>query len=141
MSAEILSKGEPTANQLRVLDRITRAASRANRLIADLLDFTQARLSTDLALTPKAMNPHAAVRDAIDELAVAFPDRDLRHAKHGEGLRAGGRRQARATRRQSRLQRGDLWGPFRPRHCDVNLARRFVLSRGSQFRSPNSGGN
>jgi sigma-B regulation protein RsbU (phosphoserine phosphatase) len=85
MSAEILIKSAPTANQLRVLDRITRAASRANRLITDLLDFTQARLGKGLAVEHKPMEPHAAVRDAVDELAMAFPGRDLRHVRHGEG--------------------------------------------------------
>lgn len=86
MSAEILGRGEPTANQLRVLDRITRAASRANRLIADLLDFTQARLGTGLAVDPKSIDPHAAVGEAIEELAMAFPGRELRRARHGEAI-------------------------------------------------------
>lgn len=86
MSAEILGKSDPTAKQLRALDRITRAASRANRLTADLLDFTQARLGAGLAATPQAMDPHTAVRDTVEELAMAFPGRELRHARHGEGL-------------------------------------------------------
>ena len=85
MSAHLLARSDPTANQLRVLGRITHSASRADRLIADLLDFTQARVGDGLKVTPKAIDLHGLVADSIDELAIAFPDRVLSHQRSGEG--------------------------------------------------------
>jgi sigma-B regulation protein RsbU (phosphoserine phosphatase) len=85
MGATILSRGEVTPNQLNVLGRVTRATERANRLIADLLDFTQARVGKGLAVARKPVNLHKLVADSVDELVLAFPARQLRHVREGEG--------------------------------------------------------
>ncbi|MBG9388472.1 PAS domain-containing sensor histidine kinase [Caenimonas sp. DR4.4] len=85
MGAVLLSRGEVTPNQLNVLGRVTRATERANRLIADLLDFTQARVGNGLSVTRKPVLPHRIAADSVDELTLAFPDRQLRHAQEGEG--------------------------------------------------------
>lgn len=85
MSAHLLARSDPTANQLRVLGRITHSASRADRLIADLLDFTQARVGDGLKVTPKPIDLHGLMADSIEELAAAFPDRVLSHQRAGEG--------------------------------------------------------
>lgn len=85
MGATILSRGEVTPNQLNVLGRVTRATERANRLIADLLDFTQARMGKGLSVTRKPVRLHRLVSDNVDELVLAFPDRQLRHVQEGEG--------------------------------------------------------
>ncbi len=85
MGATILSRGEVTPNQLNVLGRVTRATDRANRLIADLLDFTQARVGKGLSVTRKPVPLHELVSDNVDELVLAFPDRQLRHVQEGEG--------------------------------------------------------
>lgn len=85
MGALLLSRGEPTPHQLNVLGRITRAGERAQRLIADLLDFTQARLGKGIAVHPRAIDLHAIVADVIDELVQAFPGRSLQHEQEGEG--------------------------------------------------------
>lgn len=79
MSAVMLMKRGCTPEQQTTLDRILRATSRSSRLISDLLDFTQARLGTGLKVSPRAFPLHTAVREAVEDLAVAFPGRQIRH--------------------------------------------------------------
>lgn len=86
MGAALLSRTEPTPNQQRVIDRITRATERASRLIADLLDFTSARVGSGLAVSRQPIDLHGTAADAVEELALAFPGRKLDHVQIGEGL-------------------------------------------------------
>jgi len=85
MGALLLSRTGATPKQQTVLDRISRATERANRLISDLLDFTQARLGRGLKVFPAPVQLHALVAESVDELAQAFPGRELRHEQQGEG--------------------------------------------------------
>lgn len=85
MGATLLARGEPTPIHQRVLGRVSRAADRANRLIFDLLDFTQARLGNGLQLSPRQLELSATVREAVDELKFAFPGRQLLHVHRGTG--------------------------------------------------------
>jgi sigma-B regulation protein RsbU (phosphoserine phosphatase) len=86
MGAALLKKSELSLNQLAVVGRLTRAAERANRLIGDLLDFTQARVGKGLAVTRKPIDLHKVVAETLDELALAFPSRRIVHEKQGEGF-------------------------------------------------------
>lgn len=83
MSAELLGKGVVTPEQSEVLARILRAGDRASRLIANLLDLTQARLGSGLSVSPQAMELHATVAGAVQELSQVFPDRVLHHVQQG----------------------------------------------------------
>jgi sigma-B regulation protein RsbU (phosphoserine phosphatase) len=85
MGATVLGRGGLPANQLRILGRMSSAAERANRLITDLLDFTQARIGEGLSVAPTSIDLHVAVAEAVDELALAYPARELRHVKEGAG--------------------------------------------------------
>ncbi|MEP6790830.1 MAG: PAS domain-containing sensor histidine kinase, partial [Ramlibacter sp.] len=85
MGSVLLTRAEATPNQIRVLGRISRAADRAVRLIADLLDFTQARLGTGLAVSPRTIDLHQVVAESVEELSLAFPGRKLQHVKAGQG--------------------------------------------------------
>ena len=80
-----LTRSKPTEQQQRILDRISRSANRTNRLIADLLDFTQARLGSGLVANRLPMDLHAVVAEAIDELSTVFPQRQFRHVATGTG--------------------------------------------------------
>lgn len=80
-----LSRGELTSNQLRVLGRISRSTERAHRLIADLLDFTAARVGNGLSVKISAIDLHAAVSETLDELRTAYPDRHIEHVHEGAG--------------------------------------------------------
>lgn len=85
MASGLLAGEQPTPRQERLLSKITRATDRANHLISDLLDFTQARLGSGLTVIPEPLNLHEVVEEAIDELALAHPARTLQHARAGEG--------------------------------------------------------
>lgn len=83
MSTVVLSHGALAPQQQAVVKRITNSAQRATRLIADLLDFTQTRLGSGLAVHPRPIDLHDTVADAVAELRVAFAGRELVHVKHG----------------------------------------------------------
>jgi phosphoserine phosphatase RsbU/P len=85
MGAALLSRGDASPSQERVLSKITRATDRANRLIADLLDFTQARLGSGLPVSPEPLDLHAVVAETLEELALAHPARWLEHVRVGAG--------------------------------------------------------
>ncbi|HEY8048657.1 MAG TPA: PAS domain-containing sensor histidine kinase [Ramlibacter sp.] len=83
MSLMLLERTGSTQQQKPVLARIERAAERASRLIAELLDFTQARLGGGIAVQPEPLQLHAFIHDTVDELRHAFPQRMLRHERAG----------------------------------------------------------
>jgi phosphoserine phosphatase RsbU/P len=83
MGTALLSRGEATPNQLRLLGRVSRAADRANRLIIDLLDFTQARMGKGISVAPRRIDLRTAVAEVIEELALAYPGRKLVHQHEG----------------------------------------------------------
>ena len=85
MSAYLLERGELTASQRTVLGRIHNSTGRAQRLIADLLDFTLARIGEGLTLARSQIELHQLVSDSVDELAVAFPGRRIEHRRSGDG--------------------------------------------------------
>jgi signal transduction histidine kinase len=57
------------------LGRILESANRANRLIRDLLDFTQARMGKSLPVKPRRMDLHALAQQVVDEVGLATPGR------------------------------------------------------------------
>jgi phosphoserine phosphatase RsbU/P len=85
MGAALLARGVDVPGHDRLVARIVRASQRADRLISDLLDFTQARLGAGLRVTPEPIELHALVSDAVAELALAHPERVLRHVSNGTG--------------------------------------------------------
>jgi sigma-B regulation protein RsbU (phosphoserine phosphatase) len=85
MGIAILGRSELSGNQQRAATRIGRATERATRLIADLLDFTQARLGSGLRVSSAAIDLHEAVADAVDELTQVHPNRAVEHIREGEG--------------------------------------------------------
>jgi sigma-B regulation protein RsbU (phosphoserine phosphatase) len=85
LGTAVLARGDLSDSQRRTLSRISRSTDRANRLIADLLDFTQARLGGGLKVTPKPIDLHQVVGDAVDELALAHAGRVLKHVRIGYG--------------------------------------------------------
>jgi sigma-B regulation protein RsbU (phosphoserine phosphatase) len=85
MATALLTRSELSQSQQRTASRISRAANRATRLIADLLDFTQARLGTGLSVSRQPIDPHEGVAEAVDELMHVYPDRVLKHVSLGTG--------------------------------------------------------
>jgi signal transduction histidine kinase len=67
------------------VERIARSVRRAERLIADLLDFTQARLGGGLSVKAAPVDIHEVIADALGEWSTAFGDRAIRHERSGPG--------------------------------------------------------
>jgi sigma-B regulation protein RsbU (phosphoserine phosphatase) len=85
MASALLGSGDLSVREQRFVSQISRATERANRLIADLLDFTQARLVGGLSVTLETLDLHRSVSEGLDELRLANPGRTLLHAQFGEG--------------------------------------------------------
>lgn len=83
--AALLSRAQLSPAQQRVLTRISSATDRATRLIADLLDFTQAQLGKGLVVVREPIDLHAAVADAVEDLRLAYEGRKLVHETSGVG--------------------------------------------------------
>jgi len=85
MGAELLAgSDELPPSQRRLVERITRATDRATRLIAELLDFTQARVGSGIAVTRREISLHDVIADALDELRLAQPTHVLVHRRIGD---------------------------------------------------------
>jgi sigma-B regulation protein RsbU (phosphoserine phosphatase) len=85
MASDILARGERTAKESKLLGHIGQSADRAERMIADLLDFALARVGSGIAISPSAQDLHAFVSQSVDELRVAFPNATLLHQTFGAG--------------------------------------------------------
>jgi sigma-B regulation protein RsbU (phosphoserine phosphatase) len=85
VGAHLLRRGELTPTQQSVLGRIVSSSHRAHRLIADLLDFTAARVGSGLAMHAKRVDLHELVGEHVVELSTSFPDTRLVHETEGDG--------------------------------------------------------
>ncbi|WNW13766.1 PAS domain-containing sensor histidine kinase [Pseudomonas sp. DTU_2021_1001937_2_SI_NGA_ILE_001] len=85
MASGLLDRLVEDERHKRVAGHITHAVDRASRLIADLLDFTQARVGQGLSVNQQAIDLHAVIGRCVEELRLAFPERRLVHLREGEG--------------------------------------------------------
>jgi len=85
VGSQVLELGGVAPHQEPVLRSIDRAVARAQRLISDLLDFTMARIGHGLSVETYPIKLHDVVAEHVEELAMAHPDRDIRHRRIGEG--------------------------------------------------------
>lgn len=89
MGAQLILQQENLTERVqRGAARIASSAERARRLITDLLDFTQARLSGGLRVERRPMDFHGVTRQVLDEIQVAWPERELLFEPIGDGLGA-----------------------------------------------------
>jgi sigma-B regulation protein RsbU (phosphoserine phosphatase) len=86
LGATILGSSSLSPVQARTVNRISSAATRAGRLILDLLDFTQARLGGGLHVNPVQVKLHEVVAEVVDELKMAWPGRMIEHRRQGESI-------------------------------------------------------
>jgi len=85
MGTALLMRGELDEGKQRVVTQISRSKDRATRLIGDLLDFTQARLGKGITVTARRLELHTIVAESVDELALAYSGRLLKHEQNGDG--------------------------------------------------------
>jgi sigma-B regulation protein RsbU (phosphoserine phosphatase) len=81
----LLANKESDDRTAKVALRIRSSAERATRLIADLLDFTRARLGGGIHVDPKSADLHLIARLVVDELEVAHPERRIVVTHHSDG--------------------------------------------------------
>ena len=85
MASALLAQDALGPGEQRLLATITRSTERANGLIADLLDFTQARLGGGLTMDPQPMDLHETMGHAVEELRLIYAGRALEHVRVGDG--------------------------------------------------------
>lgn len=85
LGASLLGSSELPQLQARTVNRIASAVRRAERLIADLLDFTQARLGGGIRVAPSDIDLHSVVGDVVEELKLAWAGRMIDHRREGDG--------------------------------------------------------
>ncbi|KTC15785.1 histidine kinase [Pseudomonas marginalis ICMP 9505] len=85
MASDFLSRDQRTAKESQLLGHIAQSSERAQRMIADLLDFTQARVGHGITIKAAALDLHEVIQRAVDELRVAFPKAMLEHQAEGTG--------------------------------------------------------
>lgn len=76
MGVQLLARAD-NERRVRVLGHVRDSAERAQRLIEELLDFTQARLGRGLAVHRQPMDLHATAARTVEELRLSFPDRTI----------------------------------------------------------------
>ena len=85
MASDFLNRGDRSAKERQLLGHIGQSSERAQRMIADLLDFTQARVGQGITIKTAPVDLHALTHQAVDELRVAFPTATLEHHALGNG--------------------------------------------------------
>lgn len=81
----LLKQGGLDEPRRRTVERILCSAERATRMLADLLDFTQARLQGALPVKLRPLDLHALTRQVVEEVQLAHPLRQLLLEQRGEG--------------------------------------------------------
>lgn len=85
MGVSVLGDTLLAPTQRNVVERITRSADRAANLIADLLDFTQARVGSGISVARTKILLHDVIAEPLEELRLAHPTRTILHVRNGEG--------------------------------------------------------
>lgn len=85
MAAGLLERSLLESRQQRFLGQIHHSTDRAERMIVDLLDFTQARVGQGINLSMQSIDLHATVARGVEELRLTFTANALIHRMEGEG--------------------------------------------------------
>ena len=80
-TALLLKRGRLDEQEVKIVGRIMSSSERAVRLIRDFLDFTQARVSGRIPISPAPANIRHIARQAFDEVHLAHPEREA-HFEH-----------------------------------------------------------
>lgn len=106
----LMAKGEALPVQKeRVLQKVRSATQRAQRLVDELLDFTQARVGQGLVLKRVDVDLHGLMVSIVDELRLSFPSGRIRWRRSGAGIGLSRRRPYPSTAWQPGCERRRLW--------------------------------
>lgn len=84
-AALLLRYGGLSEPQRKAVNRISISADRMARMIGDILDFTRTRLGGGYTLARTWMNVHDVLRQVVEELEVAHPQRRFELSVSGAG--------------------------------------------------------
>lgn len=76
-------EAELRASVERLVERIDRSADRMSRMIAEVLDFTRARVGDGIPVVRRPADLGAVALAVVEELRAGHPDRDLRLETRG----------------------------------------------------------
>jgi signal transduction histidine kinase len=86
VSANLLLRfGNLDVMQTRNIGRVVTSAMRAERMIRDLLDFTQARMGGGIPVQRTTVDLHLLVQQVVEELSSAHPKSEIRLVQTGSG--------------------------------------------------------
>ena len=86
MSAgRLLRRSASDPGQAQTVERMVSSAQRAIRLVDQLLDFTQARLTGALSIKPSPIDANAFTTLVVEELRLVHPDQEIVVAHSGDG--------------------------------------------------------
>jgi sigma-B regulation protein RsbU (phosphoserine phosphatase) len=86
LAASLLTTTDISPAHARTIQRIGSAAQRAKGLIADLLDFTQARLGGGLRVGRQGVDLHQLVAESLEDFRMIWPGRLIEQRRIGDGL-------------------------------------------------------
>jgi signal transduction histidine kinase len=84
-AALLMRYGGLSEPQLKAVNRISISADRMARMIRDILDFTRTRLGGGYALNRTWINLHDVLKQVVEELEVAHPQRRFALTLSGNG--------------------------------------------------------
>jgi len=84
-AALLLRRGDLDEKQAKAVGRITSSSERAERMIRDLLDFTQARMGGGIPVQRSPLDMHALARQIVDEIRAAHLEREIQLEHFGDG--------------------------------------------------------
>jgi len=84
-AALLLRYGGLSEPQRKALNRISISSDRMARMISDILDFTRTRLGGGYTLQRTWMNVHEVLRQVVEELEVAHPQKRFELSVSGTG--------------------------------------------------------
>lgn len=84
LATQLLQGRAQQAETLQLLERISLCVARAQRLVAELLDFTLAQAGQGISIHPRHTNLQQAVAGCVQELRCIYPGQRLIHQHRGE---------------------------------------------------------
>lgn len=86
VGSELLGRATLAEAEARIAKHIRTSANRAERMVADLLDFTQVKVGQGIRIRPHLTDLHMLVERSLEESRVAFPEAVIIHHRFGNGL-------------------------------------------------------
>lgn len=86
MAAQYLRSLDMSDRQHTMLSHITDATARSQRLINDLLDFTQARIGQGLAVNRAPVQLERTIASAVESLRLVYPRREILFSASDQAL-------------------------------------------------------